>query len=417
MLRNMDTKTITTKDYLIQGRDIVIISIQPWYYELGSNCKNIATELAKQNRVLYVNIPITRKTYFSKNNNEGVANHCRIIKNKSNTIEKIDEQMWQFYPTTLIESINWLPFTTIFKIINKINNKRFAADIQKAITKLQFKNIILFNDNDIYNGYYLKELLSPSVYIYYMRDFLQGFDFWKKHSSVLEPELIRKADLTVANSLYYAEYCSKFNKHSTYIGQGCKLDLFDAEKVKEIPAELRALSKPIIGYVGALDSSRLDHNIIRILAKANANWQIVLVGPQDEAFEQSDLHQISNIHFLGRKAMEQLPAYIKGFDVCMNPQLINLVTSGNYPLKIDEYLAMGKPVVATKTKAMELFQEYTYLAQNPEEYPSLVEKALKESTIHSATKGTLFAKSHTWENSIRTMYSAVKEWQQYQAGN
>ncbi len=407
MLRNMDTKTITTKDYLIQGRDIVIISIQPWYYELGSNCKNIATELAKQNRVLYVNIPITRKTYFSKKDNEGVANHCRIIKNKSNTIEKIDEQMWQFYPTTLIESINWLPFTTIFKIINKINNKRFAADIQKAITTLQFKNVILFNDNDIYNGFHLKELLSPAIYIYYMRDFLQGFDFWKKHSKVLEPELIRKADIAVANSLYYADYCFGFNKHSTYIGQGCNLDLFDPEKVMEIPVELSRISKPIIGYVGALDSSRLDHDILRILAKANANWQIVLVGPQDEAFQQSDLHQISNIHFIGKRPIEQLATYIKGFDVCINPQLINLVTSGNYPLKIDEYLAMGKPVVATKTKAMELFEGYTYLANTPQEYPELIEQVLYKNERFALAKGVLFAKSHTWENSITGLYKAI----------
>jgi teichuronic acid biosynthesis glycosyltransferase TuaH len=398
----------STTPKLIINRDIVVITIQPWYYELGSNCKNIATELSKHNRVLYVNIPITRKTYYNKQNSEGVAKHCSIIRNKGKTIEQIKENMWQFYPTTLIESINWLPFTSVFRMINRMNNKRFAADIQQAIDQLGFKDVILFNDNDIYNGFHLKEFLSPALYIYYMRDFLQGYDFWKKHSSVLEPILISKADITVANSLYYADYCSKFNQRSSYIGQGCKLDLFDPEKISIIPDELKHIPRPIIGYIGALDSSRLDHTIISIIAKADTNWQVVLVGPEDEAFQQSDLHQLLNIHFIGRKPIEQLASFMKGFDVCINPQLINLITSGNYPLKIDEYLAMGKPVVATATKAMELFKEYTYMANTPNDYPGLVSTALKESNEETAQKGIAFARSHTWENSILKLYEAIE---------
>ena len=69
----------------------------------------------------------------------------------------------------------------------------------KALDRLQFKDFILFNDDDIYNGFYLKELLKPALYIYYMRDFLQGYDYWRKHTSVLEPRLIKKADVALAN--------------------------------------------------------------------------------------------------------------------------------------------------------------------------------------------------------------------------
>lgn len=395
---------------LIRDRDFVIISIQPWYYELGSNCKNIALELAKHNRVLYINIPITRKTFYSKTNTPGVNNHCNIIKQKGNTLEQISHNLWQFYPTTLIESINWLPFTSVFGFVNSINNKRFASDIKKAIAKLNFKEVILFNDNDIYNGFYLKELLSPSLYIYYMRDFLQGYSFWKKHSSVLEPKLIKKADLVVTNSFFYKEYCNGFNKNSFYIGQGCKLSLFDPENVRNTPDETAKISKPIIGYVGALDSSRLDHSIIKTIAGYNINWNVVLVGPEDEQFRKSDLHLLQNVHFLGAKPIDQLPAFINVFDVCINPQQINFITNGNYPLKIDEYLAMGKPIVATKTKAMELFKDYVSLADLPEDYPKLIEHLLANSAGHDSVQARIsFAQSHTWENSIKILYDAIKK--------
>ncbi len=392
----------------IKNRDFVIISIQPWYYELGSNCKNIAQELSKHNRVLYINIPITRKTFYSNNNTEGVARHCSIIKNKEKQLEQIGDNMWQYYPANLIESINFLPFTSLFAAINRINNKRFAADIKQAITALNFQNIILFNDNDIYNGFWLKELLSPAIYIYYMRDFLQGFAFWKKHSSVLEPKLIAKADLVATNSLYYSDYCLRFNKQVVYTGQGCKLDLFNPHAIQQIPEELSSISRPIIGYVGALDSSRLDHRILETIAQANKEWQLVLVGPQDELFQNSNLKQLPNIHFLGRKPMEMLSSFIAGFDVCINPQLVNPVTSGNYPLKIDEYLAMGKPVVATYTKTMELFKDHTYLATSPANYPFLIKQAMLEHSNKKAEEGKSFAQSHTWTNSVQQLYNGIR---------
>jgi teichuronic acid biosynthesis glycosyltransferase TuaH len=396
----------------LTGRDIVIVTIQPWYYELGSNCKNIALELAKHNRVLYVNIPITRKTYLTANQSKGVKQHCDIIRSKSDTIRQIQENLWEFYPTSLIESINSLPFTSIFRLINKINNKRFASDIQKAIHTMQFSNIILFNDNDIYNGYHLKEYLNPALYVYYMRDFLQGYAYWKKHSTVLEPRLIRKADLVVTNSTYYAEYCSQYNSSSVYIGQGCNLELFNHHKVTTVAEELAGIGRPIIGYVGALDSARLDHAVIEKIAKANPAWQVVLVGPEDEQFKNSQLHTYKNIHFLGRQPMAKLPAFVRGFDVCMNPQSVNTITTGNYPLKIDEYLAMGKPVVATRTKAMKLFENYCYLADSAAEYPSLIATALAETSDEKAVERAAFAQQHSWENSREALYRAINQWQQ-----
>ena len=397
-------------DPTIKGRDIVIIGLQPWYYEIGSNCKNIATHFADNNRVLYVNLPITRKTFLSKNKNRGIQQHCNIIKGQGEKIRKIKENMWEFYPTSLLESINRLPSTALFRILNYFNNRRFARDIKEAIRNLDFKDVILFNDNDIYNGFYLKEMISPSLYIYYCRDFLQGYDYWKKHCSVLEPELIRKADLNVANSTYYAEYCSSLNSNSFYIGQGCNFDLFDNNKPHPIPEDLKNISSPVIGYVGALDSARLDDKIIELIAKARPNWNISLVGPEDEYFEKSNLHQIPNVHFAGRKELQSLPDYIEAFDVCINPQLSNRITKGNYPLKIDEYLAMGKPVVATRTKAMKLFENHIYLADRPEDYTFLIEKALAEDSPEKKCQRITFAKSHTWENSMHELYRVMTKY-------
>lgn len=392
---------------ILSGRDIVVIGIQPWHYVLGSNCKNIALQFSKTNRVLYVNIPLSRKTIVAKDKTEGVKKHCSIIKENKEQIYKINELMWEFYPASIIEPINSLPSTRVFKFFNRINNKRYAKDIQYAIKKLGFENIILFNDNDFYTGFHLKELLKPELTIYYCRDFLQGNKYWKKHARKMEPALIANADLVVANSTYYADYCSTYNKDSYYIGQGCNLELFNKSINYKTPEDIIHFSSPIIGYVGAVDSDRLDLAIIRTLANSNKDWNIILVGPEDDIFKSSDLHQLENIKFLGRKDINELPAYINKFNVCINPQLINQLTIGNYPLKVDEYLAMGKPVVATRTKAMEIFEKYTYLAETPAEYPALIAKALKENSPTAEAVRIAFANSHTWENCMKELYKLI----------
>jgi teichuronic acid biosynthesis glycosyltransferase TuaH len=392
----------------IKGKDIVIIGLQPWYYEIGSNCKNIALQMTRHNRVLYVNLPVNRKTYYSKLNNEGLARHCEIIRSKGQTIFPIKENLWEFYPPSVIESINWLPSTSLFRVLNYYNNYRFAADLKRAFSTLGFKDIILFNDNDIFNGYYLKELLSPVLSIYYMRDFLQGFDYWKKHCTTLEPEPIRKADIVVTNSIFYQEYCSAFNRQSFYIGQGCNLDIFDAAKSWVTPEDIRSIEDPVIGYVGAIESIRLDMRILTSIAESRPDWTIVMVGPEDQTFRQSSLHQLPNVHFLGRRPMEQLPDYIRAFTVCINPQLSNNVTRGNYPLKIDEYLALGKPVVATRTPTMQLFVDHVWLADAVEDYIPLIERAIEGGPSLPAQR-IAFASSHSWENSVAILYRTIAE--------
>lgn len=391
----------------LTGRDIVIIGLQPWYYELGSNCKNIAQHFAKDNRVLYVNMPINRKTFLSRDQNPGIRQHCEIIRTKGETIRPVGDTMWEFYPTSVVESINGIPSNKVFSFINYFNNRRFARDIRKALKRLQFKDVILFNDDDIYNGFYLKELLKPALYIYYMRDFLQGYDYWRKHTSILEPRLIKKADVAVANSLFYADYCAARNPESYYIGQGCNFDLFNTDTTHPRPPELQGLAGPLIGYVGAVDTTRLDIRIIEIIATAKPSWNIVLVGPEDAVFAASSLHQLPNVHFTGRRPLASLPAFVEHFDVCLNPQLINTITKGNYPLKIDEYLAMGRPVVATRTPTMKLFEEYTWLADKPEDYPRLIEAALQHDTAEERQKRIAFARNHTWENSMKEVYKVI----------
>ena len=392
---------------MLKGKDIIVHGLQSLDSPIGSNCVNLAYEFSKQNRVLYVNYPLDRLTSIRHKSDPLVKRRLNVVKGKENGLVKINENMWNLYPSVVLESVNQIGFRSLFSFLNKKNSKKYATSIKDAIKKLNFKEYIIFNDSDFTRALDFKEHLEPKVSVYYTRDNMRETHYFRKHGTDFENSLMQKSDLVVANSVYLQQIAKEQNPNSFYVGQGCDLSLFDPKLVKQIPAEFNKIKRPLIGYIGALKSSRLDIQIIEHIAKSRPNWSIVLVGPEDDQFRNSNLHQINNVHFLGSKPMDELPNYLFPFDVALNPQALNPLTIGNYPRKIDEYLAMGKAVVATKTETMKVFEDHTYLASNKEEYIQLIGRALNENSEQKKLDRIQFSSSHTWENNVNEIYKAI----------
>jgi len=395
---------------MIKGRDIVIVSMQSWDTEIGSNCKNIAIELAKDNRILYVNYPLDRATVLKGAKNPKVKNQLDIYKKKAPDLVNLQDGFWVLTPRVILESITWLPPGIIYEKLNYLNNRRFANKIKEAAESLGFKDFLLFNDNLIERGLYLKELLLPESYIYYLRDNLNYNPYHRKHGEKAERELIEKVDVVTANSDFLADYARLYNAHSYMVGQGCDLEIFDDKNNNiEIAEELLDIKQPIIGYIGALTSLRLDITLMEGIALKLPDFSLVLIGPEDEEFQKSNLHKLPNVYFLGKKPPELLPNFLKGFDVALNPQLVNQMTIGNYPRKIDEYLAMGKPTVSTKTPFMEYFNGQVYLASDLEEYVKLINLALEENDAEKEELRRNEAAKHTWPNSVKEISRSLEK--------
>ncbi|HEY2348722.1 MAG TPA: glycosyltransferase [Puia sp.] len=387
----------------IKNRDIVLFSFQPWNSEIAFNFKDMAFELARYNRVLFIDRAPDRHSILKRI----FSTKKEAVENRENP-ELIRDNLWVLHPVSMLESGNWSPTYKLFDFFNRTNNKRLATEIKKAIRDLNFTNCLMINDNDFFRGLYQKSLLPIIDYIFYIRDSLTSQPYFSKYGPRCEMEMIQKADLVVANSHWLAEYAGQWNPNSVDIGQGCNPEAFLRHDLHE-PDDIKSIPGPIIGYCGALHSMRLDEALLLHVARELPEMSLVLVGPADDLFRKSQLRLLPNVFFPGLKEPEETASYINQFTVCINPQLVNPLTIGNYPRKIDEYLAAGKPVVATATEAMEMFRTYCELCNSKEEFVEAIRKIISrpnDVAEEQRKKGRDFALGHTWENSIGALGDA-----------
>ncbi|WP_294588194.1 glycosyltransferase [uncultured Bacteroides sp.] len=396
--------------------DFIITSLQTWDIEIGSTIKNTALEISKQNRVLYVNTPMDYSSYLRGNKKSlSYLRRMEVIKKKTSPLRQLNENMWVLDCPFILPSINHLP-TILFNFFNRQNNRRIGLWIVKQAASLEFKNCIHLIDTDIYRSRYLKEFIHPAISIYYRRDYIIGESYWRKHGTRLEPELAASANIVLANSTRFAAELQVYNPNTYPIETGVNLQLYDASREYEIPTDINNIPHPIVGYMGTVNSTRLDGDLLYEIIMRRPQYNFVFTGPEDEGFRQHRIHSLKNVFFPGQKKVDELPAYIAAYDTCINPQIVNDITDGNYPLKIDEYLAMGKPTVATSTHTMrDVFADYTYLATDLEEWLAAIDKAVSKSgNKELANQRIAFAQTHSWEHSVKKIYDIIEMYQKRQ---
>lgn len=393
----------------MNGRDFIITGLQSWDIPIGSNAIDIAKEISVNNRVLYINTPLDQMTLWKKQFKPEMQHRLDVLNKKEEPLRKISDSLWVLDLPFSIWSVNGFPDGFLFDLFNRRNNQKIFNYVRKVAKKLNFKDYIHFIDNDIYRSFYSKECLKPVFSIYYRRDNLQPYPYWNQHVARLEPLMIAKSDLVVCNSPQYADFSRPFNPKSYDIGQGVDLSAYNPDLNYELPKELESITEPRIGYIGDINSLRLDPDLLYELAKSKPAYSFIMIGGEDKVFKEHALHGLKNVHFLGSIQKHTVPQYMEGLKVCLNPQKLNEITNGNYPRKVDEYLAMGKSVIATKTATIELFRNHAYLCSNVAEYRDAVEKAVADTNPVNRDERIQFARSHSWKNNVDAIYNHIHE--------
>jgi glycosyltransferase involved in cell wall biosynthesis len=192
----------------------------------------------------------------------------------------------------------------------------------------------------------LTERLAPRAVVYDCMDELSAFLDAPAELVGLEGELLARADLvfTGGRSLYEA----KRHRHPRVHLFPSSIDtahFATARAAHDDPPDQASIGRPRLGFFGVIDE-RMDVELLSGVAALRPEWQLVLLGPVAK-IDEAVLPRRSNIHYLGIKTYDELPAYVAGWDAAILPFARNEATRFLSPTKTPEYLAAGRPVVST----------------------------------------------------------------------
>jgi len=253
--------------------------------------------------------------------------------------------------------------------------------------------------------------IKPKAIVYDCMDELSLFKGAPPQLLDREAELFRRADLVFAGgqSLYEA----KRERHPAVYAFPSSIDVEHFSRALEIddePADQQGIAHPRVGFCGVIDE-RTDLDLLTRIAELRPDWQYIMLGPVAK-IDQADLPCRDNIHYLGGKSYNELPAYLAGWDVAMMPFAMNDSTRFISPTKTPEYLAAGRPVVSTPVR--DVVRPYgeqglVYIAALPEEFVMAIENALSEDPAKRQAKTQEFLSRISWNKTQREMSELIKK--------
>ena len=234
--------------------------------------------------------------------------------------------------------------------------------------------------------------------VYDCMDELAQFRFAPTELVQRERYLLARADVVFAGGRALAESKARFHDNVHFFGCGVDAAHFAAarESETEVPAALASLPHPVAGYIGVIDE-RLDYALLATLAEQLPDVTFAMVGPVVKV-DPRELPRRDNIHYFGQQAYDVLPAFMKGFDVCLMPFALNRATEYINPTKTLEYMAAGKPIVSTPIPdVLRNFVPIVEVADTANAYATAVRRALTEPDLARREAGIARAQQSSWE--------------------
>jgi glycosyltransferase involved in cell wall biosynthesis len=389
---------------MLSGYDIICLSNTDWDGHI--TCKQqIMSRLGRQNRILYVNRPMS---LLSPTTGREEFTARKQLVDCFRGIREVTANLFVGTPPVVLP----LRFLAVSDIINSLI---MGAWLKRAMKRLGIINPIFWTF--LPETARLVDRFGDYLSIYHCVDEHSEWGVWWNPPSLVqarERELIKSVDLVITTSQHLRRRKAKFNSNCHFVPNAANFDLFSKATGPDIqvPSDLSVIPKPVIGYVGILGPDHIDIDWIEHAAK-NLSYSFVFVGKKSvKTFDLSRLERLKNIHFMGFKEPNQLPGYLKGMDICLIPYVKNERIEAVFPLKLFEYLAAGKPVVARRTAELEPYSRIVSLVETAEEFLEAIKASLQNNSDARIKARVKAARANTWEARIETLSEIILKHQE-----
>ncbi|MEZ4885979.1 MAG: glycosyltransferase [Chitinophagales bacterium] len=402
--------------------DVFIFSLSRWDDKYSSPALSLAKEFAKNHRVFYISHPFTIKDFVKDYNKLVISRRRSALAFGKDIYEEIGS-----FPNSLTAvtpkmtiPINWMPKSFVYDALLAINNRIVVSAIRKTIRDFKVKKFIYINSFDPYYATKLPADIQPYVSVYQSIDDMEEAEYIARHGARLEPKAVADADICIATSRELTRIKSQYSEHTYLLPNAADLSIFNKARMIRypFPMELRGFEKrKVIGYTGNINEVRIHYDLLRKVALAHKDKVLLMVGPlNSNDYKDFGLDKIPNIVFTGGKDISELPYYLQHIDCALIPFLKNKLTKSIYPLKINEYLAAGKAVVATNfSEDIRSFSDVIEVAESDEAFIKLIDKAIEEDSPEKIAERVRVAESNTWAARVEQFWEIVKAYKEEQA--
>lgn len=392
--------------------DIICFSLSRWDAPISSPALSLAKEFAKHNRVFYIDHPFSWKDLITERNTPQVRRRKKTLLRGKDIYTSPDG----FPPNLTIVTpplsypVNFLPPGKLYQWVASINESRLQKMLRTVIRENGIREYVFINFFDPFFLRTIPEDIKPLRVVYQSMDDISEVGYTRRHGARLEKEIIRKADFTLCTSLELTRLHSALSPNVHYHPNAADTTIFRKALTDTlpIPEDMQGLGKRIIGFTGSIEY-RTDFELLKKIAAYHHDKILFFVGPvQGDEHIRSGLHKMPNVIFAGAREITELPAYLQHFDCAIIPYKINKLTKSIYPLKINEYLAAGKPVVATHfSEDIYAFRESAHIVNTPHEFCRAIDKAIFEDNAEKRKLRAQVAEQHTWKKRVEQFWEII----------
>jgi glycosyltransferase involved in cell wall biosynthesis len=366
------------------GIEIIVLSQVPWDYLWQRNHHTMAI-ISRQAKVLYCcPIPTVTAAKERKSRDALAAKH-------------FNENLMHFRPLVL-----WGDSRS--SLVRALNRLILSAAVRRHASSngMGGKRRVLWFYYPTFGT--LAGHLDEDFVVYDIQDEYSAFSWFPRDTVQREQSLLTRCDLVFTGTLQLWKRKKQYNPNMFFVQCGVESDHFRKalNGDTEIPHDMAGIAKPVFGYFGLVDA-RVDMGMLEAVASRRPDWTFVLIGPCHVE------KRSPNILLTGRREYNELPAYLKAFDICMIPFVMNANTKNLNPTKLLEYFASGRPVISAPIPdVVDLYSHLVEIAATPEEFIAAADRLLTENGRGRSEEMQKEAAENSWEGMVNTMLTHIE---------
>jgi len=378
---------------MIAGKNIICIASN-WFFDPTSK-HQVMKLLAEQNHILWINYHGSRRVTASAGD----------LKTVVNRLGQFLAGPRQVAPTITVLTPIVLPLPSS-PCVRRLNGWTLVRQIRRALRRLGPRPVQVWSfapDVSFLAGQFTEERL-----VYYCVD--EFSEFAGYHAPTIrsqERELIGRADLVVTTSQRLLASKRSLHPQTHLVTHGVDCDHFSraTDPTMPIPDDVADLPHPILGFFGLIQEW-VDLDLLAEVARRRPDWSVVLIG--ELRVDRKPAAKPPNLHFLGRRAYDDLPGYCRAFDVGLIPFRVNELTLNVNPIKLREYLAAGLPVVSTPLPEVAAYAPMVEIADGVDAFVDACDRALAADNPEQVHHRQAAMRAETWRAKVEHLSQLVE---------